>query len=137
MGRHTSVQDRFRQHATVKLAKLAKLDHKVIRIDVEVSKERNPRQHGRERVELTIVSRGPAIRAEADADERYAALDLALAKLESRLRRALDRRKARHSHHTAKAPAAANGAVSAGPVPAPAVPSLDRAADTPDRKSVV
>jgi hypothetical protein len=61
---------------------------------VEVSEERNPRQSDRrERVELTIRSRGPAIRAEAAADDRYAALDLAFAKLESRLRRMADRRK--------------------------------------------
>jgi phosphomannomutase len=64
---------------------------------VEVSEERNPRQSDRrERVELTIRSRGPAIRAEAAADDRYAALDLAFAKLESRLRRVSDRRKVRH-----------------------------------------
>jgi hypothetical protein len=48
-------------------------------------------------VELTILSRGPAIRAEAAADDRFAALDRALAKLEERLRRSGDRRKsARH-----------------------------------------
>ena len=98
-GRHTSLQERFRQHATVKLAKLEKLDHKASRIDVEVSTENNPRQSSRhERVELTVRSRGPAIRAEAAADDRYAALDLAVAKLESRLRRASDRRKANHRH---------------------------------------
>src|SRR5215469_5502087 len=58
-GRHTSVPERFRRHASAKLAKLEKLDQKVIRIDVEVSKERNPRQSDRsERVELTIRSRG-------------------------------------------------------------------------------
>jgi len=97
-GRHTTVPERFRRHATVKLAKLEKLDQKAIRIDVEVSKERNPRQSDRsERVELTIRSRGPAIRAEAAADDRYAALDLAFAKLEARLRRASERRKARHA----------------------------------------
>jgi len=93
-GRHITVPARFRQHAAAKLAKLEKLDQKVMRIDVEVSAERNPRQSDRrERVELTIRSRGPAIRAEAAADDRYAALDLAFAKLESRLRRAADRRK--------------------------------------------
>ena len=65
---------------------------------MEVSEERNPRQADRrERVELTIRSRGPAIRAEAAADDRYTALDLAFAKLESRLRRACDRRKGRHA----------------------------------------
>ena len=93
-GRHITVPARFRQHATAKLAKLEKLDQKAVRIDVEVSEERNPRQADRrERVELTIRSRGPAIRAEAAADDRYAALDLAFAKLESRLRRMADRRK--------------------------------------------
>jgi ribosomal subunit interface protein len=93
-GRQLTVPPRFRQHAVAKLAKLEKLDQKALRIDVEVSKERNPRQSDRrERVELTIRSRGPAIRAEAAADDRYAALDMAVAKLESRLRRACDRRK--------------------------------------------
>ena len=96
-GRHITVPSRFRQHAAAKLAKLEKLDQKAVRIDVEVSKERNPRQSDRrERVELTIRSRGPAIRAEAAADDRYTALDLAFAKLESRLRRASDRRRVRH-----------------------------------------
>jgi ribosomal subunit interface protein len=96
-GRHTTVPARFRQHAAAKLAKLEKLDQKAVRVDVEVSKERNPRQSDRrERVELTIRSRGPAIRAEAAADDRYTALDLAFAKLESRLRRASDRRKVKH-----------------------------------------
>ena len=101
-GRHTDVLDRFRRHATAKLAKIGKLDQKAIRIDVEVSTERNPRQSGRrERVELTISSRGPTIRAEAAAEDRYVALDLAFSKLESRLRRAGDRRKCRHGAHAA------------------------------------
>jgi ribosomal subunit interface protein len=102
-GRHTDVNDRFRRHVDNKLAKIEKLDHKVIRVDVEVSQERNPRQaNRRERVELTIRSRGPVIRAEAAADDRYGALDLAVGKLESRLRRTCDRRK---DHHGTRAPA--------------------------------
>ncbi|GAA1856787.1 ribosome hibernation-promoting factor, HPF/YfiA family [Actinomadura bangladeshensis] len=93
-GRHTEVNDRFRRHVDNKLAKIERLDQKVIRVDVEVSEERNPRlADQRERVELTIRSRGPVIRAEAAADDRYGALDLALDKLESRLRRGSERRK--------------------------------------------
>jgi ribosomal subunit interface protein len=93
-GRHTEVNDRFRRHVDTKLAKIERLDQKVIRVDVEVSEERNPRlADQRERVELTIRSRGPVIRAEAAADDRYGALDLALDKLESRLRRDAERRK--------------------------------------------
>ena len=123
-GRHITVPPRFRQHAADKLARLGKLDQKAIRIDVEVSEERNPRQSDRrERVELTVRSRGPAIRAEAAADDRYTALDLALAKLESRLRRASDRRKAKDPD-TVRSPALLGTLTEAASVaPAPQAPA--------------
>jgi ribosomal subunit interface protein len=121
-GRHITVPSRFRQHAAAKLAKLEKLDQKAVRIDVEVSEERNPRQSDRrERVELTIRSRGPAIRAEAAADDRYTALDLAFAKLENRLRRASDRRKINKTDNvTLRSPALV--ADEAPPPPLPPLP---------------
>ena len=101
-ARHTDMLERFRTYASGKLAKIEKLDTKTIRIDVEVTAEHNPRQtQSKERVELTVTSRGPAIRAEAAAADRYAAFDLAFGKLESRLRRACDRRKDRHGAHAA------------------------------------
>jgi len=112
-GRQTDVPARFREYAVAKLSKFEKLDQKVMRIDVEILVERNPRQASqKERVELTIRSRGPAIRAEAAAEDRLAALDLALAKLDSRLRRALDRRKSHHG--TAVSAATAAGAPRSG-----------------------
>ena len=43
-GRQTDVAARFRDQATAKLEKLERLDQKAIRVDVEVSVERNPRQ---------------------------------------------------------------------------------------------
>jgi ribosomal subunit interface protein len=92
-GRHLEVSQRFRDHVQDKLAKVERLDPKVQRVDVEVSKETNPRLAERAyRVELTCRSRGPVIRAEASADEKYAALDVAYARLEGRLRKAADRR---------------------------------------------
>ena len=101
-GRHTEVPERFRQHVAEKLAKIEKLDPKVISVDVECSLERNPRlSDHRERIELTIHSRGPVVRAEASAQDCYAALDAAVSKLEGRLRRAHDRRRV---HHGAKTP---------------------------------
>jgi ribosomal subunit interface protein len=123
-GRHITVPARFRQHAAAKLAKLEKLDQKAIRIDVEVSEERNPRQSDRrERVELTIRSRGPAIRAEAAADDRYTALDLAFAKLESRLRRAADRRKIKHGDNvTVRVPGVLEEVVESVAASAPPAP---------------
>jgi len=101
-ARHTEVLERFRTHAIAKLARIEKLDGKAIRVDVEVLEEHNPRlTDQKERVELTLTSRGPKIRAEAAAEDRFAALDMAFTKLESRLRRACDRRKDRHGAHGA------------------------------------
>jgi len=107
-GRRTEVQDRFRQHVIEKLSKLEKLDGKLISLDVEVSKERNPRLADRcERVEITCRTRGPVVRAEAAADDPYAALDLAYAKLESRMRKSADRRRVHHGSRTPTSVAAA------------------------------
>jgi len=128
-GRHITVPARFRQHAAAKLAKLEKLDQKALRIDVEVSEERNPRQSDRrERVELTIRSRGPAIRAEAAADDRYAALDLAFAKLESRLRRAADRRKVKDTVSVRSPGVLAGAAPATGEGPLTATSSVNGSA---------
>ncbi|MER5756210.1 ribosome-associated translation inhibitor RaiA [Streptomyces sp. NPDC002088] len=94
-GRKTEVPERFRKHVAEKLnlEKIQKLDGKVISLDVEVSKEPNPRQADRcDRVEITLRSRGPVIRAEAAASDPYAALDLAAEKLDARLRKQHDKR---------------------------------------------
>ncbi|MET7284226.1 ribosome-associated translation inhibitor RaiA [Streptomyces sp. NPDC005573] len=94
-GRKTEVPERFRKHVAEKLnlEKIQKLDGKVISLDVEVSKEPNPRQAGRcDRVEITLRSRGPVIRAEAAASDPYAALDMAAEKLDARLRKQHDKR---------------------------------------------
>ncbi len=113
-ARRTQVSPRFRQHVTEKLSKLSKLDGHVISLDVEVSKERNPRLSDRcDRVEITCRSRGPLLRAEAAASDRYAALNVALAKLEERLRRAADRRRVHHGWRSPVSVADATAALSA------------------------
>ena len=135
-GRHTEVAERFRQHVADKLAKIEKLDPKVISIDVECSQERNPRlADQRERIELTIRSRGPVVRAEAAAQDSYAALDAAVAKLEGRLRRAHDRRRVHHGAKTPVSVAAATARLEMQNGVAPGLPeSGDDAApaDMPD-----
>jgi ribosomal subunit interface protein len=98
-GRKTEVPERFRKHVAEKLEKIQKLDGKVISLDVEVSKELNPRQADRsDRVEITLNTRGPVVRAEAAAADPYAALDIAVTKLEARLRRAASKRHTRRGN---------------------------------------
>ncbi|WP_432572820.1 ribosome hibernation-promoting factor, HPF/YfiA family [Kineococcus sp. SYSU DK005] len=96
-GRHTEVKERFRSHAESKLEKVTQLAPRAQRVDVEVSHENNRRQPDScERVEITVRDKGPVVRAEACADDPYAALDLAVTKLMERLRRSRDRRKVHH-----------------------------------------
>jgi len=97
VGRHTEVSDQFRRHVEDKLGKVAQLSPYAQRVDAEITHEKNPRLADRaERVELTVRAKGPVVRAEASASDRYAALDLATTKLLERLRRARDRRKQHH-----------------------------------------
>lgn len=106
-GRKTEVPDRFRQHAAEKLERVTKLDGKVISVDVELTKERNPRQADRsDQVEITLRTKGPVIRAEACAADPYAALDLASTKLDAQLRKVADRRRT-HKGRTPTSTAAA------------------------------
>jgi ribosomal subunit interface protein len=95
-----------------KLARLEKHDQKVIRIEVEVEKERNPRQHDRSvKVELTAFTKGPVMRAEAAADDKMAALDLALDKMSAQMRRAADRKRVHRGRHAPVSVAQATAAL--------------------------
>jgi ribosomal subunit interface protein len=117
-GRNVEVPDHFRQHVIEKLGKAIKLDRKIMTVDVELQHEPNRRQHDRcQRVELTVVSRGPVVRAEACARDFYTALDEAIDRLTTRLRRAADRRTRSRKHRLPTA--AVVGALNGGPPRSP------------------
>ena len=93
-GRHVQVSERFRRHLDDKLAKVPQLAPRVQRLDVVVTHEANKRQSKAcDRVEITCHVKGPVVRAEACADDKYGALDIAMDKLLERLRRDHDRRR--------------------------------------------
>ena len=109
-GRNVEVPDHYRQHVAEKLHKVERYDGKIIQVDVELSHEKNPRQSGScQRVEITCVSRGPVVRAEACSGDFYSALDLAITKLDARLRRYADRRRV---HRGRRAPVSVAAATS-------------------------
>lgn len=115
VGRGTEINEKFRTHVAEKLEKLEQIALDPQRVEVEVTREKNPRMSDNaERVELTLRGKGPVIRAEASAPDRYAALDMAQAKISERLRRARDRRKDRRK-----------GAGSATVVPPPLPSTLE------------
>ncbi|MBG6182096.1 ribosomal subunit interface protein [Arthrobacter sp. CAN_A214] len=100
-GRNLEISDRFREYATEKLDKIEQLGDKVQRVDAKITKELSARMADTSlTVELTVLCRGPVVRAEASAADKFAAFDLAYNKLLERLRRARDRRKIHHGRHT-------------------------------------
>lgn len=113
-SRHCEISERFREHVEDKLARLEKHDHRIIRVEVLLERERNARQPERQvRVELTAKSKGPILRAEAAAEDKMAALDLALDKMSAQMRRAADRRKVHHGQHAPESVQQAMGRVRA------------------------
>lgn len=105
-GRHLEVSKRFREHVHSKLERIDKFGIPLRRVDVEVSKEANPRLADRAfEVELTTRANGSVIRAEAAASDKYAALDIAYGRLEQRLRRAADKNRFhRHGQDATRTP---------------------------------
>lgn len=100
-GRNVVIPDHYRQHVGEKLARLERYDHKIIRTDVELNHEKNPRQNGScQHVEITCRTKGPVVRSEACAEDFYKALDLAADRLERRFRQAADRRRIHHGART-------------------------------------
>ncbi|MGZ4436023.1 MAG: ribosome hibernation-promoting factor, HPF/YfiA family [Nocardioides sp.] len=100
-SRHCELSERFRSYVDEKLSRLEKHDHRVIRMEVEVEVERNPRQQDRAaKVQLTAVSKGPVVRAEACSEDKMAALDMAVDRMAAQMRRAADRRRVHRGRHT-------------------------------------
>jgi ribosomal subunit interface protein len=115
-GRNVEVPDHYRQHVADKLRKVERYDQKIMSVDVELFHERNRRQSDNcQRVEITCFSRGPVVRAEATAGDFYSALDSAITKLDSRLRRAADRRRIHRGRHAPVSVAAATAALARPP----------------------
>ncbi len=100
-GRNVEIPDHFRIYVSQKLARLERFDRTIYLFDVELEHEKNRRQRKNcQHVEITARGRGPVVRGEACADSFYAALESAVAKLESRLRRSKDRRKVHYGDKT-------------------------------------
>ena len=116
-GRHVQVSEHFRRHLDEKLAKVPQLAPRVQRLDVVVTHEANKRQSKAcDRVEITCHVKGPVVRAEACADDKYGALDIAMDKLLERLRRDHDRRRVHRGRHVPESVARATSRLAEDPL---------------------
>lgn len=100
-GRNLEITDRFRDYVNEKAERVARLVEPSAAFEVRVLRHMDARGEdgGDDRVELTVIGRGPLIRGEASGIDKYAAFDLALDKLLERVRQAKDRRKVHRGQH--------------------------------------
>ena len=98
-GRNVTLPDRFKEYVEEKSERFQQLGDKVQSIEVKVTKDNGASGHQGMRVEITVVGRGPVLRAESRSDDKFAAFDEAYAKLVEQLRRARDRRKIHRGGH--------------------------------------
>jgi ribosomal subunit interface protein len=120
-GRNVEVPEHYRVLVAEKVSRLGRYDRKLLQFDVELFHEPNRRQHKIcQRVEITTRVRGQAIRAEACAADFYGALDCAVSKLESRLRRMHDRRRVHYGRRSPASVGEATAGVLPGVAPFPA-----------------
>jgi ribosomal subunit interface protein len=120
-GRNVEVPEHYRVLVAEKVGRLGRYDRKLLQFDVELFHEPNRRQHKScQRVEITTRVRGQAIRAEACAADFYGALDCAVSKLESRLRRMHDRRRVHYGRRSPASVGEATAGVLPGVAPFPA-----------------
>ena len=120
-GRNVEVPEHYRVLVAEKVGRLGRYDRKLLQFDVELFHEPNRRQHKScQRVEITTVVRGQAVRAEACAADFYGALDCAVSKLESRLRRMHDRRRVHYGRRSPASVGEATAGVLPGVAPFPA-----------------
>jgi ribosomal subunit interface protein len=134
-GRNVEVPEHFRTHVAEKFARVERYDAKIIRTDVELLHEKNPRQSDScQRVEITCRVRGPVVRAEACAADFYAALDAAMDKIERRFRSSADRRRVHHGRHNPTSLAAATaGGIATAVIDPPLTEDTDDQFDGPGR----
>ncbi|GAA2893854.1 ribosome hibernation-promoting factor, HPF/YfiA family [Microbacterium esteraromaticum] len=93
VGVGVSISDRFRTVVEEKTARIQTLAPRAQRLEIKVTHRayRNGRLPD-ETVELTLLGKGPVVRAEAIDPDKFAAFDMALDKLAEQLRRAKEKR---------------------------------------------
>jgi ribosomal subunit interface protein len=99
VGVGVSITDRFRTVVEDKVVRIEHLAPRAQRVEIKVTHRayHNGRMED-DTVELTVVGKGPVVRAEATDGDKFAALDLAVDKLCEQLRRAKDKRVDARNH---------------------------------------
>lgn len=99
-GRGVELDDSIRQYATEKLTRVERFFDRIIKMEVELRHERNPRVKDPDRVEVIVKTPRQTLRIHGEGLDHFAAIDVAVDRLETQLRRVKERLKDRHHHHS-------------------------------------
>lgn len=86
-GRGVKLDDRLRRYATGKLSKVERFFDRIIKMEVELRSERNPRVRDPHRVEVTVKTPRETLRAHGEGLDHFAAIDVAADRLEVQVKR--------------------------------------------------
>lgn len=97
-GKNLEVTDALRSYALEKVGRIERYFDRILKTEIELSVERNPKISENQVVEVTLFTSGPILRAKEAAPDMYQAIDLVAEKLE---RQALKAKKKiiDRSHH--------------------------------------
>jgi putative sigma-54 modulation protein len=84
-ARHTAISPALRAAAEEKIGRLSRFLDGMDRAEVHFSEEQNPRISAKEVCEVTLEGRGHHVRCKVAAVDGFAAIDLAVEKLEHQL----------------------------------------------------
>ena len=101
-GRNLDITEPIREYAERKLARIERHLTEDTRVDLELAIERNRSISANQYAELTVWTKGPVLRAHESANDMYAAIDLAVDKLDRQVRRYRERRRHWRPHHQAR-----------------------------------
>lgn len=86
-GRGVKLDDRLRGYATEKLSKVERFFDHIIKMEIELKRERNPRVKGSHSVEVTVKTPRETIRAHGEGADHFSAIDVAADRLEIQVKR--------------------------------------------------
>jgi len=86
-GRGLELDERLRQYATDKLSHVERFYDRIIKMEVELRRERNASKTDRHRVDVTVKTPRETLRAHGEGVDHYAAIDIAADRLETQIKK--------------------------------------------------
>lgn len=90
-GRHIEVTAALRTYAEDKIGRITKYFDQIMKIEIELSDEKNPSITASKTVEVTVFTKGPVLRAKESSTDMYASIDMVVDKLERQIKKYKDK----------------------------------------------